>query len=211
MKWEDLLRNVANVPVFRTGFLAASQGSLEEVRLQLSRWVKTGKLIQIRKGLYTSAQPYRKVVPHPFVLANAMKKASYISLQSSLGYYGMIPEHVPIVTSVTTQRPEQVDISLGQFVFRHIKKSWFHDYRQVDLGSNQKAFIAIPEKALMDLVYLTPDADNYDFLTELRFQNWERLSTDTILKLADNSRSIKLRRTAKLITKLAEQETWEAL
>ena len=67
MKWADLLLKVSNEPVFRTGFLAASQGSLEEVRLQLSRWVKTGRLIQVRKGLYTLAQPYRKVVPHPFV------------------------------------------------------------------------------------------------------------------------------------------------
>ncbi len=211
MKWEDLLRKVANEPVFRTGFLAASQGSLEEVRLQLSRWVKTGRLIQLRKGLYTLAQPYRKVAPHPFVLANAMKRASYVSLQSALGYYGMIPEHVPIVTSVTTQRPEQVNTSLGQFVFRHIKKSWFHDYKQVDLGSDQKAFIATPEKALVDLVYLTPYADNYDFLTELRLQNWERLNTGRIIELADNSRSTKLHRTAKLITKLAEQEMGEAL
>jgi len=207
MKWEDLLRKVAKEPVFRTGFLAASQANLEEVRLQLSRWVKTGRLIQLRKGLYTLAQPYRKVAPHPFVLANAMKKASYVSLQSALGYYGMIPEHVTIVTSVTTQRPEKVDTPLGQFLFRHIKKGWFHGYRQVDLGSDQKAFIAIPEKALMDLLYLTPDADNYDFLTELRLQNWERLNTDTILDLANNSRSTKLRRAVKIIVRLAEQET----
>jgi len=211
MKWEDLLLKVADEPVFRAGFLAATEESLGEVRLQLSRWVKAGRLIQLRKGLYTLAQPYRKVAPHLFVLANAMKNASYVSLQSALGHYGMIPEHVPTVTSITTQRPEQVDTSLGQFVFRHVKKSWFHNYKQVDLGSGQRAFIAVPEKALLDLVYLTPDADNYDFLTELRLQNWEQLNTGTILELADKSRSTKLQRTAKLIAKLAEQETGEVL
>ena len=116
------------------------------LRLQLSRWVKTGRLIQLTKGLYTLAEPYRKRPAHPFVLANAMKKASYVSLQSALGHFGMIPEHVPTVTSVTTQRPSRVETPLGRFLFRHIKKSWFRGYRQVDLGSGQKAFVATPEK-----------------------------------------------------------------
>jgi len=211
MKWGNLLLKVADEPVFRTGFLAANGGSLGELRLQLSRWVKAGKLIQLTKGLYTLAEPYRKVTPHPFVLANAIKKASYISLQSALGYYGMIPEHVPTVTSVTTQRPERVKTLLGQFAFRHIKKNWFHSYQQIDFGSGQRAFIATPEKALLDLVYLTPGADNYDFLTELRLQSPEQLDLDAILELADKSKSTKLRRTAELITKLANQEAGEEL
>ena len=206
MKWGNLLLKVADEPVFRTGFLAANGGSLGELRLRLSRWVKAGKLIQLTKGLYTLAEPYRKVTPHPFVLANAIKKASYVSLQSALGYYGMIPEHVPTVTSVTTQRPERVETLLGQFAFRHIKKSWFHSYQQIDFGSGQRAFIATPEKALLDLVYLTPGADNYDFLTELRLQGPEQLDLDAILELADKSKSTKLRRAAELITKLANQE-----
>lgn len=211
MKWENLLLKVADEPVFRTGFLAANGGSLGELRLQLSRWVKAGKLIQLTKGLYTLAEPYRKVTPHPFVLANAIKKASYVSLQSALGYYGMIPEHVPTVTSVTTQRPERVETLLGQFAFRHIKKSWFHSYQQIDFGSGQRAFIATPEKALLDLVYLTSGADNYDFLTELRLQGPEQLDLDAILELADKSKSTKLRRAAELITKLANQEAREEL
>lgn len=211
MKWENLLLKVADEPVFRTGFLAANGGSLGKLRLQLSRWVKAGKLIQLTKGLYTLAEPYRKVTPHPFVLANAIKKASYVSLQSALGYYGMIPEHVPMVTSVTTQRPERVETLLGQFAFRHIKKSWFHSYQQIDFGSGQRAFIATPEKALLDLVYLTPGADNYDFLTELRLQGPEQLDLDAILELADKNKSTKLRRAAELITKLANQEAGEEL
>jgi len=211
MKWEELLHKVGDEPVFRTGFLAGTEESLAGLRLQLSRWVKTGRLIQLKKGLYTLAQPYRKVAPHPFVLANAMKKASYVSTQSALAYYGMIPEYVPVVTSVTTRRPEQAETHLGRFVFRHIKKSWFHSYKQVRLGSGQKAFIAAPEKALLDLVYLTPASDNYDFLSELRLQNWEQLNKDTILRLADNSRSAKLRRAAKIIVKLSEQEKGQEL
>jgi len=202
---------VGNEPVFRTGFLASGKENLAEVRMQLSRWVKTGKLIKLKKGLYTLAQPYRKVTPNPFLIANAMKKASYVSMQSAMGHYGMIPEHVPTVTSVTTQRPEQVKTPLGHFVFRHVKKNWFHGYRQTDLGSGQQAFIATPEKALLDLVYLTPGADNYDFLRELRLQNLEQLDVGVVRKLADKSGSVKLLRAAKFIAKLAGQEAGEEL
>jgi predicted transcriptional regulator of viral defense system len=211
MKWEDLLSIVGGEPVFRTGFLTWGKETLAEVRMQLSRWVKAGRLIKLKKGLYTLAQPYRKVTPHPFLIANAMKKASYVSMQSAMGHYGMIPEYVPAVTSITTQRPEEVKTSFGRFVFRHVRKSWFHGYRQIDVGSGQRAFIAIPEKALLDLIYLTPGADNYDFLNELRLQNLEQLNTDTIRNLADESGSVKLLRAAKLIAKLVRQEAGKEL
>ena len=205
MKWEELLRQVADEPVFRTGFLAGSGERLAALRLQLSRWVKAGKLIQLTKGLYTLAEPYRKLTPHPFVLANAMKKASYVSLQSALGHFGMIPEHVPTVTSVTTQRPARVQTPLGRFLFRHIKKSWFRGYRQVDLGAGQKAFVATPEKALLDLVYVLRGRTR-DFLAELGSRIWRAWIVRCLVQLARTSRSPKLRRAVKIIERLIEQE-----
>ena len=211
MKWEELLRQVAGEPVFHAGFLAGSGESLPVLRLQLSRWVGAGKLIKLAKGLYTLAEPYGKLTPHPFVLANAMKKASYVSLQSALAYFGMIPEHVPTVTSVTTQRPARVETPLGRFLFRHVKKSWFTGYTQVDLGSSQKAFVATPQKALLDLVYLTPGADNYEFLAELRLQNLTRLDRDALVKLARTSKSPKLQRAARLIERLMDEEGGQKL
>ena len=211
MKWDELLRQVADEPVFRTGFLAGSGESLPALRLQLSRWVKAGRLVQLTKGLYTLAEPYGKLTPHPFVLANAMKKASYVSLQSALGYFGMIPEHVPTVTSVTTQRPARVQTPLGRFLFRHIKTDWFRGYEQVSLGSGQRAFIATPEKALLDLVYLTPGADSYEFLSELRLQNLEGLDRDRLAQLVRTSRSPKLRRAAMLLERLTREEGAQGL
>jgi predicted transcriptional regulator of viral defense system len=208
MKWEELLRLVADEPAFRTGFLASSGESLSAIRLQLSRWVKAGKLIQLTRGLYTLAEPYTKRTPHPFVLANAIRNASYVSLQSALGHFGMIPEHVPKVTAVTTQRPGRVETPLGHFLFRHIKKDWFTGYRQVDVGSNQNAFVATPEKALLDLVYLTPGADNYEFLVELRLQNFNVLNRDVLIRLVRNSRSPKLQRAVMLIERLIEEGGW---
>jgi len=51
MKWAELLKNVSDNPVFTTGLVAASE-DLVQVRLQLSRWVKDGRLIKLRRGLY---------------------------------------------------------------------------------------------------------------------------------------------------------------
>ena len=61
-------------------------------------------------------------------------------------------------------------------------------------------------KALLDLVYLTPGADNCDFLAELRLQNLEGLDREVLVQLAQTSRSPKLRRAVKLIERLIEEE-----
>ena len=79
MKWVELLKNVSGNPVFTTGLVAAGE-DLTQVRLQLSRWVKDGRLIKLRRGLYVLTEPYRKLAPEPFYVANALKTASYVSL-----------------------------------------------------------------------------------------------------------------------------------
>ena len=104
-----------------------------------------------------------------------------------------------------------METSLGQFVFRRIKKNWFCGYLRVDLVSGQSAFVATPEKALLDLVYLTPGADNYDFLAELRLQSLDKLDLGALRELAEMSKSEKLRRAVRQITKLVEQETGDKL
>jgi len=202
---------VADEPLFRTGFLAASGDRLPSLRLQLSRWVRAGRLIQPAKGLYMLAEPYRKVSPHPFVLANTIRTASYVSLQSALAHFRMIPEHVPTVTSVTTLRPQRIETPLGAFAFRHVKKSWFHGYRRVALGARQEAFVATPEKALLDLVYLTAGSDDPDFLWELRLQNFEKLDLSVLVRLAETAESPRLRRAAQFIARLSTEETGEKL
>ena len=180
MKWNELLALVGREPVFTVGFLAGDGEGLPQLRLQLSRWKQAGKVIQLRRGVYALAEPYRRIRPEPFLLANSLKAASYVSLQSALGYYGMIPEFVPLVTSVTTGRPEEVDTPEGRFLYRHIKTSWFFGYRQVELSSGQVAFVARPEKALLDLAYFSSAADGSAYWQQLRLQNLHGLDIEQI-------------------------------
>ena len=201
MKYVDLLNQVADLPCFKTRFLAAG-GNLAQIRLQLSRWVKTGRLIKLHKGLYTLAGPYRKIKPEPFSIANRLKSASYVSLQSALARYGLIPEFVPVVTSVTTGRPRLIETPLGRFEFRHINKSFFWGYQQIELMAGQTAFIARPEKAMLDLVYLTPGGDKEDFIKELRIQNVEQVDKVVLRDFSKRFQSPKLMRAFQNIVRI---------
>ena len=206
MDFKGLLLAVGEEPVFETGLLLSGGVDPFDVRKQLSRWVTAGKIYQLRRGLYSLAPPYQKVVPHPFLIANRLQSASYVSLQSALAYYGMIPELVPLTTSVTTSRPATFRTPLGQFEFRHIQMDWFRSYRLLDLGKGQKAFVASPEKALLDLVYLTPGADRLDFMGSLRLQALDQLDAVVLNRIALRSNKPKLRRAVAAIHTLMEEE-----
>lgn len=202
MKWAELLQIVGREPVFHSSVLMAGGIDPADLGRQLSRWVRSGNLVQLRRGLYALSERHQKTRPHPFLVANRLKRASYVSLQSALEFHGLIPEYVPSVTSATTGRPEELVISFGTFMYKHIKKELFTGYRTVDVGEGQSAFIATPEKALLDLLYLTPRSDNPDYLRELRLQNTEILNRKLLLDFAERSRSKKLLRAARMLAEL---------
>jgi len=65
--------------------------------------------------------------PNPFVIANRLQRSSYVSVQSALAFYGLIPDVVNTVVSVTAGRPERLDTPLGVYEFRHVKPDLFSD------------------------------------------------------------------------------------
>ena len=204
MKFVNLLEKVSDLPVFTVRFLSAG-GNLAQIRLQINRWVKDGKIIRLHKGLYTLAEPYRKVAPEPFCIANSLKQASYVSLQSALSWYAMIPEFVPAVTSITTGRPQTIETPLGRFEFRHVSKKYFWGYQQVELKFGQTAFVACPEKALLDLIYLTPGGDEINFIEELRLQNFEQINRAVLREFVERFQSPKLNRALGNIERILDQ------
>jgi len=209
MEFNELLRIVGQEAVFETGLLLAGDVHPKNVRKQLSRWTKAGRVLQLRRGLYALAPPFQKAKPHPFLVANRMVWGSYVSLQSALAHYGLIPEYVPVVTSVTTGRPRRWNTPLGVFEFRHIKSELLCGCRLLDVGAGQSAFIATPEKALLDLVYLEPGGDSPDYLSELRLQNLQRLEVSELQQHATCSGSPKLMRAAAVVADMAHAEAQE--
>ena len=207
MKFEKLLRIARQSPIIRTGLLLVGEVNPAYLRLQLSRWVSEGKLVKLRRGVYTLADPYRTSPVHPFVLANAMDSASYVSCQSALAWYGLIPEHVVSVTSVTFARTRKRVNSLGTFIYRHVRSDLMLGFSNVELGGNENARVAVPEKALLDLVYFEPHSDSPAYLRQLRLQNTEMMNNDRLFDLADRMGKPKLRRACEnLVHILAEGE-----
>ncbi len=216
MKFEDLLGIVEKEPVFEPGLLLAGDVEPAALQRQLTRWVSAGRLFQLRRGLYALAPPFQKRRPDPFLIANRLVRGSYVSLHSALAHYGLIPEYVPLTTSVATGRPGLWDTPLGRYDYRHVRKNLLTGYRRTALANvadAQEAFLATPEKALLDLIYLTPDADSPDYLQELRLQHLDRLDLPELHRQAEAMGKPKLLRAAEEIERLAiiEAEEYEPL
>ena len=206
MKFTELLETVGDAPLFESALLLAGDVDPDDVRRQLSRWTSAGKLIQLRRGLYTLAAPYQKNPPHPFLVANYLTSPSYVSLQTALAHDALIPEYTAVITSVTTGRPERVETPLGHYEFRHVQTSRFYGFRLRDVALDQQAFVADPEKALLDLVYLHPGGEALSHLRGLRLQNLDQLSVDRLQQLVQRADSLKLERAVANITSLIKTE-----
>ncbi len=206
MKFAELLEAVAKDPVFETGFLLVGDVHPADVRRQLSRWVSSGRVVQLRRGLYALARPYRQSEPHPFLVANRLVRGSYVSLQAALAHHGLIPEHVAVVTSVTTGRPQRRENEFGSFEYRHVRVVSLTGYRLEQLGQGQEALIATPAKALADLVHLVPGADSKSYLSGLRLQGLEKVDATELLDHPILGREPKVRRAFHHLLALSEEE-----
>lgn len=212
MKYEELLQLIGGAGVFDSSLLLAGRGSATGVRRQLDRWVKTGRVVMLRRGVYLVPPPYTMHQPHSFRLANALRRASYVSLQSALAYYGMIPEHVPVTTSVTTNRAEEVGTTVGRFTFRHVKKDMFFGYSEVEVSPGSRCLLATPEKALVDLLYLTPGSDAPGWLEELRLEPVPSLDRARLVDIGARCGSVKVKRALRrLMARWNQQDEGESL
>jgi len=185
--------------------LLAGPDPPSEVRRQLSRWVAAGKVIQLRRGLYALAAPFARAAPNPLAIAARIRKPSCVSLQSALSYHGAIPESTPAVTSVTTGRPGRFETGLGDFHYRHVGPSLFWGYREVEVAQDESAYIALPEKALLDLFYLTPGAVGPAFVRELRLAP-DTIDAHRLQQFAARAAKPKLIRAAALTARILRRE-----
>jgi len=120
----------------------------------ISRLLDQKELIRVKKGLYVFGKRHRQRLISLEVLANQIYGPSYISREYALHYYGLIPEGVHEITSMTTKKNKHFDTPLGQFSYQHLALSKF------PIGVTLKRFsqfhcalMATPEKALADFIY----------------------------------------------------------
>lgn len=155
----------------------------DALQAQLSRWVKAGRLIKLARGKYALALPYRRVALPLEHVANRLVYPSYVSMESALAWYDLIPEAVAVVTSATTARPRVVENAVGTFRYRHIRRGLFWGFESVIL-QGQECVIASPEKAILDVFYFRSGVATTEAIQEMRFQNLDRLDGGRLLALA---------------------------
>ena len=146
----------------------------------VNKLLKDKTLIPLKKGLYTSSLFLLTVQENPGegeryqeYLANIIRYPSYISGEYVLAKYGLIPEAVYGITSVTVKSTRTFDTPMGGFYYRNIKKELFSGFRQSEFR-DKKINIAEPEKALFDFLYLKPKLPKEEILEGLRI-NWREL------------------------------------
>jgi hypothetical protein len=118
--------------------------------------ISAGVIEPVKKGLYLPSTKLSETRTEPFLLANHMLGPSYVSFESALSYYGLIPERVFEVSSATTKASRRFDTPTGAFSFTRMPLPYYSfGIRQVAVGKDQNALIASPEKALFDKIVNT--------------------------------------------------------
>jgi len=206
MKFDSLIAQVGLLPFFELPLLLQLNGAPKrQVLTQLHQWTVAGKLIHLRRGMYTLADRYRKAPLSVLQLANEMYRPSYLSGLWALSFYGLIPEKVATWTSVTPRVTRTFENSLGVFAYSSLKQTFFWGFSSSVIETSP-VWMADPEKALLDYFHLTPGEWTEDRLSEMRFQNTSVLELNRLLAYTEQWGSPRLNRAIARFTHLINQE-----
>ncbi|GEM_PF-1127258 len=129
------------------------------LRLKLSRWKEKGYITRIKNGLYQ----LRDATVDEFEIAASLITPGYVSLESALSHYSIIPDVSGPVTSITTKNTRYFTIHGVQYDYYHIKTALFADYHSL----RGTIFIASPQKAILDFFYFRKPTKDHQFFERL--------------------------------------------
>lgn len=156
MRFEDFTYSVKNVTFIPDYLLFQVLGESQSTKNIVYRWCKEGKLIRIKRGVYILAPRYKTHPSHLlFQIANNLVSPSYISLDSALSYYGLIPEKIVEITSVCFKRTKKFINDLGNFSYRKLDKNAYPQGIVIDGEGEETFLIANKEKTLLDKIYFS--------------------------------------------------------
>jgi len=161
------------LPIFSVNEILKSTSVFDSK--QLVYWQKKGYLQKIINRWYCfSDKSFSE--KDLFFVANKIYSPSYISFESALAYYNLIPEGVYSITSATSLKTKTFKTIRGEFVYHKLKPSLMFGYDLV--SDNGKAIkIAKPAKAILDFLYINSHINTIEGMEELR------LNTDVFKKL----------------------------
>ena len=123
---------------------------------KIMEMVNQGILVQLRRGLYMTSPLVSKITPEPFLIANHLYGPSYISLDSALFHWGLIPERVFEISCVTPKISKKIMVQNAVYSYTHLPIAYYPlGVQSIALTKTQTVLIASPEKALCDKVITT--------------------------------------------------------
>ena len=162
----DFKNALKDYPIFSTRDVSKLFPNLH--RRRMHEWVGRGLLKRIIKGYYifSDMQLDENLL---YLVANRIYDPSYVSLQSALNWYGLIPEFVPQITSVSTKKTTIFSTELGSFYYGSLKEPLMFGYDLVPSKDGRYNIkMAYLEKALLDTLYLDPKLSSEAQFSELR-------------------------------------------
>ncbi len=155
MRVEQKLRTFGGVPLTH-GILLSILREYRSPNDKIVRMIDDGLLQPIRKGLYVVSPEITGIPLSLPLVANLLYGPSYVSMDYALSYYGIIPERVVEVTSMTTKRGKVYDLPVGRFSYTHSQPQLYSIGIDRIENADQTGFlIASPEKALCDKLIFT--------------------------------------------------------
>lgn len=172
MNFRKMIKEYAETPISRHVILDLLK-DYQSPNDKISELIKRKELISLRRGLYIIGPTIDLPQPEPFLIANHLRGPSYVSLESALSYWNMIPERVYEISSVTTKTTKQYKTPVGRFTYRKLNTPYYSfGIKHIEYSSKQTILIASREKALCDKIVLTPKINlrsikqTYEFLIE---------------------------------------------
>lgn len=160
------LEGFRNLP-FRMQDLSSVYPDHANLAMKAERLERNGSVIRLKKGLYVVSPKISRTELSPFLIANHIYGPSYVSMQSALRFYGLIPEAVYAVQSMTTGIARNYENTIGLFSYTHVAPEYYSVGLMLKEESGVSFMIASPEKALCDLMVYTPNL-NLRFQSSLR-------------------------------------------
>jgi predicted transcriptional regulator of viral defense system len=151
------LEKFGNIPI-DNAVLSDITGDYNFPRNKVASMEKSGDIVCLKKGLYVVSDKISRKKISRELIANHLYGVSYLSLETALSYYGLIPEKVFAIRSMTTKRAKQFENAFGRFEYISVPADYFSIGIRQQIVDNEYAYlIATPEKALCDLILATPN------------------------------------------------------
>ncbi len=151
----EQLKNLGNIPidypVLETVFNDYSYPRNKIASLEMK-----GSLIRLKRGMYVVSPKVSGKLISNELIANHIYGPSYVSMERALRFYGLIPESVHVVKSMTIKRSKNFKNAIGFYKYINCDDAWYSIGIDQKMTDNMTILIASPEKALCDLIAYTP-------------------------------------------------------